>query len=375
LTEKGIKWEEKNLIDPYATQSQQVQCTKCAGAPLGKSSFMTDNPRISIIIPNKNYGAFLEETLLSIIEQAYTNTEIILIDSCSTDDSLTVIRQYQHHLTYWVSEPDCGQADAINKGVVMATGDLVIWMNSDDRFAPHALKNVADAYRQTPNAAVYCGYLTHFGERGVKEPARMKTFSSLERTLVFGSMSSASMYFKRDKFLEAGPLEQRLHYCFDLEFWCRFIEIHGQECIHFMEQNLAFFRLHPQSKTISSFEKFGEEHYLIMYSILKSFKHYSHQSPAPEALNIAGHHERSWRFSGVNPRRLDAWLIQFMLERFHARLRLSIILRWYGRSLALAPANRGLRFYWVPLRAIRWKMLSRAGTYKTWVDDYRKNAK
>ena len=112
-------WEKPSKKDLYAMQK--------------------DWPRISVVIPSFNQGKFIEKTIRSVLLQNYPNLELILIDGGSTDQSISIIRKYVPWIDFWVSEKDSGQANAINKGLDRATGDVLYWINSDDYLLPNAL--------------------------------------------------------------------------------------------------------------------------------------------------------------------------------------------------------------------------------------------
>ena len=99
-------------------------------------------PRISIVTPSYNQGQFIEETIRSVLLQGYPNLEYIIIDGGSTDNSVEIIRKYEPWLTYWVSQPDKGQTDAIQKGFNLSTGVVWNWLNSDDLLEPNALQQM-----------------------------------------------------------------------------------------------------------------------------------------------------------------------------------------------------------------------------------------
>src|SRR5579859_3708649 len=101
-------------------------------------------PRISIVTPSFNQRAFLEETIRSVLDQRYPNLEYVIIDGGSTDGSVDIIRKYERHLAFWVSEPDGGQYDAINKGFAHTTGELLGWLNADDKYLPWSFSTLAD---------------------------------------------------------------------------------------------------------------------------------------------------------------------------------------------------------------------------------------
>ena len=100
-------------------------------------------PKISIVIPSYNQGQFLEETILSIINQQYPNLELFVVDGGSNDNSVDIIKKYKSHISWWVSEKDKGQSEAINKGFARASGEIISWLCSDDLLTQDSLKVVS----------------------------------------------------------------------------------------------------------------------------------------------------------------------------------------------------------------------------------------
>jgi glycosyltransferase involved in cell wall biosynthesis len=109
------------------------------------------------VTPSYNQARFLEQTILSVLNQGYPNLEYIIMDGGSTDSSVEIIKNYEKWLTYWVSEPDRGQSHAINKGFSKASGEIYTWLNSDDYLLKDALRNVAVAYYAAPKAGAWVG--------------------------------------------------------------------------------------------------------------------------------------------------------------------------------------------------------------------------
>src|ERR1044071_1227981 len=122
-------------------------------------------PKISVVIPSYNQGQFLEETILSVIDQKYPNLEILVVDGGSKDNSVDIIKKYKQHITWWVSEKDKGQSDAINKGFAKVTGDIATWLCSDDLYTVGTLKRVAEVFSTLPDdVGVVYGSAILFGE-------------------------------------------------------------------------------------------------------------------------------------------------------------------------------------------------------------------
>ncbi|MFW5887134.1 MAG: glycosyltransferase, partial [Bacteroidota bacterium] len=114
-------------------------------------------PKITFVTPSYNQGEFIEDTILSIINQNYPNLEYIIIDGGSKDNTVEIIKKYEQHITFWVSEKDNGQSHAINKGFARATGAWGIWINSDDMLAPGALHKIAERLARAPKSTMLMG--------------------------------------------------------------------------------------------------------------------------------------------------------------------------------------------------------------------------
>ena len=176
-------------------------------------------PSISIVTPSLNQGRFIAATVESVAGQSYKPFEHLVVDGGSTDGTLQVLRQYASlaHLR-WVSEPDYGQSDAINKGIGMVRGDVVGWLNADDLYYPGALAAIADAFARYPDADVVYGSGARIDEAGrvVKEVAAVPFDPRRIRNVFF--IVQPAMFFRRQTFLDVGGLTVSTHYCMDWEF-------------------------------------------------------------------------------------------------------------------------------------------------------------
>jgi len=210
------------------------------------------NPKITIITPSFNQGPYIEQTILSVLEQGYPNLEYIVVDGGSTDQTVDIIKKYEKQLAWWVSEPDRGQAHAINKGLQRTTGDIVNWLNSDDYLEPGALNALANAWAKNPNAEVICGY-THcfWHETGnTSHTYRMGTKKSRTDTLLNIEMNQPGSFYRTQIVKQLEGVNESLRYVFDNELWMRYLCVYGQKNIIKIPGLLAHFRLHGESKTI-----------------------------------------------------------------------------------------------------------------------------
>ena len=188
---------------------------------------MSDLPRISIVTPSYNQGAFIEQTIRSVLDQEYPDLEYIVIDGGSNDNSVDIIRKYSDALTSWVSEPDRGQSHAINKGFAQASGDIFGWLNSDDRLEPGCLEVVADAFMRNPETGVFVGHGRKVDTAGetvyYKKPDEL-TFERLCGWMNGGNFMQPSCFFRRSAWESAGPLDEDIHIAMDVDLWLRMIK-------------------------------------------------------------------------------------------------------------------------------------------------------
>ena len=234
-------------------------------------------PKISIVTPSYNQGNYLEESIRSVLLQGYPNLEYLIIDGGSTDNSIEIIRKYEPWLTYWTSEKDKGQSDAINRGFKRATGEILAWLNSDDYYEPHALKRVAMEINASENRYIVMGYLRQVNAEGKKEriwKTRTPSFYSLLNQfrlyLIRGLVvmpSQPSVFWHREVLDNLGLLRTELNYVMDYEYWLRILNngyrFHKISCI------LSNYRFHDLSKNpgnwnncVPGWKKIGEEYFI-----------------------------------------------------------------------------------------------------------------
>lgn len=187
--------------------------------------FPSSWPRITIITPSFNQGEFLENTILSILNQNYPNLEYFIVDGGSTDSSLETIKKYQDRLDWWVSEPDRGQSHAINKGLARATGEIINWINSDDLLFPGALKRVAECFqRHRGTVHLMVGENARISAIGeilqISSPPSPWAFSLRNLIIPIGQQST---FFTRRALDLVGFLNEDLHAIMDMDFYSRIL--------------------------------------------------------------------------------------------------------------------------------------------------------
>lgn len=184
-------------------------------------------PRISIVTPSYNQVRYLEGTILSIINQNYPNLEYVIIDGNSTDGSADIIKKYKNYLTYWISETDRGQANAINKGFTKCTGDILNWINADDRLMPNALHSLIKTVRVAPDAGAWVGCCNIIDPQGNTLKTRVPRGLRKDKIAAWGIKGhfvQPACFLSKKAWAKFGPLDESLNYCFDLDLYLKIIE-------------------------------------------------------------------------------------------------------------------------------------------------------
>lgn len=214
-------------------------------------------PRISIVVPSLNQGRFIGETLKSIVEQNYPNLELIVVDGGSSDNSLPVITEFEAHIAWCVSEPDSGQAAAINKGFRRSTGEIMAWINSDDRVAPGTLYRVADHFQKQPETKVLYGNRILIDEES-HEIGRWILPAHSERVLKWADfVPQETLYWRRSAWDAVGcNINEDFQFAMDWDLLLRFSA--QQQKIERVPSFLGVFRVHQAQKTTKDIASIGE---------------------------------------------------------------------------------------------------------------------
>jgi glycosyltransferase involved in cell wall biosynthesis len=215
--------------------------------------------RVSIITPSYQQAEYLEECLRSVEQQQVEGVEHIVVDGGSTDASKAIIERFAGGLAWWCSERDKGQSDAINKGLAHATGDVFTWVNSDDLLMPGALARVTAAFSADPTLLVYGGLVIHRYHDGDRPFPLLNDPADADQLFRDPVINQPATYYRLDVVKAIGGVDPALRYVMDVELWWQVLFRHGTRHLRFDVVDLAIFRLHEGSKTVSAHGGFLDE--------------------------------------------------------------------------------------------------------------------
>jgi glycosyltransferase involved in cell wall biosynthesis len=207
-------------------------------------------PKISVVTPSYNQGEFLEDTILSVLGQEYPSLEYIIMDGGSTDNSPAIIQKYEDRLAYWQSGKDSGQADAINQGFAMATGDIMAWLNSDDMYLPGTLDFIGRYFRDNKisGAAIVFGNCVHVDQDELRTRGSNVRLMHTTRNLeLLDYIIQPSSFWTVGTQKKVGPLNNTYTYGFDWEWFVR--AKRAGVYLHPVDRFLSVYRIHSAHKT------------------------------------------------------------------------------------------------------------------------------
>lgn len=224
---------------------------------------MESKLRFSIITPSYNQGKFIRDTIESVLQQNYDNFEHIIIDGGSTDDTISILKEYPH--LKWISEKDNGQAHAINKGFAMASGDIIAWINSDDYYEKDVFSTIVKYFEEHQHSNFLYGDITYVDQlKNILSTIKGETLSYSALIKNPDIVRQPSIFWRKDIFLSVGYLDENLHLVMDYDFFLRAAKNYPFDYIH---KNLSCFRVHSQSKTTQLFKNQSLE----IYSVFKRY--------------------------------------------------------------------------------------------------------
>lgn len=255
----------KNNLLPRDLEIPQFPSNMLVGSPW---------PKISIITPSFNQAKFIEETIRSVIVQGYPNLEYIIIDGGSTDGSVEIIKKYEENIHYWISEPDLGVYDALNKGLERSTGEIIGFINSDDIYCGNIFNELAHFFHENTNIDAIIGN-SFINKDNKIIPIDQNNYESNPLwVILFGTPSINAWFFKKNVISDLGVFDTNFLIASDRDFLIRFI--FNRKILKFWDSDVYTYRSHVGSKTISftdeNKEKILKEHIQIAKKHLHNMK-------------------------------------------------------------------------------------------------------
>jgi len=211
--------------------------------------------KFSIVIPSFNQGKFIERTIESVLGQKYKNVEIIVVDGGSTDGTMEILKKYGDKIK-WISEKDNGQTEAINKGIRMATGDIMAYLNSDDTYEKDTLNIVAKYFEESPKTMIVYGKGRHIDENDkyINDYPTEKVDVNVLK--IKCPICQPTVFWRRELWTDIGEFDEKLNFAMDYQYWLRVAEKYNFD---FIDEYLANTRLYGETKTLSQKEEVAKE--------------------------------------------------------------------------------------------------------------------
>jgi glycosyltransferase involved in cell wall biosynthesis len=277
---------------------------------------MTVSPLVTIVTPSYNQGRFLEATLRSVLEQGYSPLEYLVVDGASSDNSVEILRRYAGRLSWWVSEKDSGQSEAINKGLQRAKGEYIGWLNSDDIYQPGAVARAVVAFEAHPEAAVVYGDALAIDADGKPFNLMRARQYSLVDLLSFNIICQPAAFMRRSVLEQVHYLNPAYHLLMDNLLWMNMARLGP---LVYVPETWAAARYHDQAKNRTRGAAYGREARMLIEDL---------QTRPEFAGVIESNIRRIW--AGVN--RFDAF---YLVDAGEQRL----ALRRYWQAFRLHPAT------------------------------------
>jgi glycosyltransferase involved in cell wall biosynthesis len=221
-------------------------------------------PSISLVTPSLNQGKFIRATIESVLSQNYPALEYFVQDGGSTDSTLDVLRSCSGRVPF-VSEKDRGQADAINRGLSRATGEVLGYLNSDDVLLPGALQAVGEAFAADPDLLFVWGRAQYLDEGGASVSPYLVKPDAIDRLADGCFIAQPAAFFRRKVWEELGPFDASLHHTLDYDYWLRLAERYPRERARFLDREMAGCRMHADAKTVTGWSRALDE----IFSLVK----------------------------------------------------------------------------------------------------------
>jgi len=252
---------------------------------------MSTNPLVSIITPSYNKGEFIEETIQSVLNQTYHNIEHIIIDGNSTDNTIQILREFPH-LT-WISEPDNGQTDAINKGLKRVNGEILAYLNADDTYLPDTIETIVNVFRKQPETCLIYGDIIHTDKNSNVINIHKTGNIDLERFISHRFyLPQPTVFFRQDVLANTGMFDDSLHLAMDYDYWLRTFPNYPSQYIN---KPLATAKFYQEAKSIALNFKYIEERVQVLnkfYGISENLSRYKKvQKKAYSLAHFLGAHD------------------------------------------------------------------------------------